>query len=194
MTKVLSTSELQTIIDMGKAHEQDFLTIYNKSKSQDDVDTAFANVQPFFQTLVDSHLTDKSVGDINDIFHAIREKIREPRQFSLLRRDGPQPTGLWNGVPTPIWMNAICGIFEAGSCAGFVLGTHTLIPTIGADIFLTYMFSGTSVTLGFGGNTEALIGFDVILGFAGILIVTPGIMIGPYFLAGMCAFMMGVGV
>lgn len=194
ISKELPTSVIEGIINMGKAHEKDFLTIYDKTKSPDDVAVAFRNVQPFFQALVDNGLTDRSVRELNDLYHTIREKIQEPKPRNVIPKDGPQPAGLWNGVPTPIWGNALCGIFEAGQCAGFVLGTHTLIPTIGVDLFLTYQFAGTSITLGAAGNTAATIGFDVIFGFIGILIVTPGIMLGGYFMTGLCGFMMGVGV
>ena len=193
-TTSIPASTIQTLVDMGKAHEKDFLKIYNKTQSDTDVDAAFANLQPFFQALVHAGLTQKTVEDINSLYHTIRDKIREPKRLTLQPKTGPQPAGLWNGVPTPVWMNALCGIFEAGQCAGFVLGTHTVVPTIGADVFMTYMFAGTSVTLGAGGNTAALAGFDVIFGFLGILIVTPIVMVGPYFEAGLCAYMLGVGV
>jgi hypothetical protein len=37
-------------------------------------------------------------------------------------------------------------------------------------------------------------GFNFILGFVGILLAVPLIMIGPYFLAGMSGMLVGVGV
>ena len=64
ISKELPTSVIEGIINMGKAHEKDFLTIYDKTKSPDDVAVAFRNVQPFFQALVDNGLTDRSVREI----------------------------------------------------------------------------------------------------------------------------------
>jgi hypothetical protein len=195
--KVLPISTIRSLIDMGASHKQDFLTIYDKTKTAEEVEQAFTNIQPFFQALIYSGLTDKTVDDLNTLYHGIRDKIREPRrQPTRLPQDGEDagPLGIWNGMPTPVWGNAICGIFDAGMCAGFAGGTNAVIPTIGADAFITYAFSGTSVTVGLAGGTAAFTAFQVIIGFVGVLIVTPIIMLGPYFMTGLCLFMLGIGV
>ena len=193
--KELSITTIQEIIEMGKAHKQDFLTIYDKTKSSEKVSAAFENIQPFFQALVDNDLTEKTVDELNTFYHTIREKILEPKTKTCKRQQNEaQPTGLWNGVPTPVWGNIICGIFDVGLCAGFVLGTHTIFPTIGADAFITYAIQGESITVGGLGSTVATLAFQVIIGFAGVLIVTPLIMLGPYFMTGLCGAMFGVGL
>ena len=195
--KVLPISTIQNLIEMGSSHKEDFLTIYDKTKTTGDVEQAFTNIQPFFQALINSGLTDKTMDDLNVLYHGIRDKIREPRrQPTRLPQDGgdARPLGIWNGMPTPVWGNAICGIFDAGMCAGFAGGTNAVIPTIGADAFITYAFSGTSVTVGLAGGTAAFTAFQVIIGFVGVLIVTPIIMLGPYFMTGLCLFMLGIGV
>ena len=69
-----------------------------------------------------------------------------------------------------------------------------LIPTVGADVFLTYAFEGTSVTVGAFGYTLGTVGFNFCLGFVGILLTMPLIMIGPYVLAGMSGLLFGVGI
>jgi hypothetical protein len=195
--KVLPVSTIQTLIEMGRSHQQDFLTIYDKTTTTDEVEQAFATIQPFFQALIDSGVTDKTIDDLNTLYHSIREKIREPRRpQAWLPQDGgdAQPLGIWNGIPTPIWANTVCGIFDVGTCSGFACGTHTLIPTIGADFFITYYFTGESLTVGGFGFTSANAAFQVIIGFIGILICTPLIMLGPYFMTGLCGFVFGLGV
>jgi hypothetical protein len=190
-------STIQNLIDMGAAYKQDFLTIYDKTKTAEEVEQAFANVQPFFQALIQSGLTDKSVDDLNNLYHGIRDKIREPRRQPAWKPQdggGVRPLGIWNGLPTPMWGNAICGIFDVGSCSGFACGTHTFIPTIGADFFITYYFTGESLTVGFLGFTSANVAFQAIIGFIGVLICTPLIMLGPYFMTGLCGFVFGLGV
>lgn len=193
--KDLSVSSIQDLIEMGGSHKEDFLTIYDKTKSADEVATAFENIKPFFQALIDKELTDKTVEELNALYYSIREKIREPRrQPQRVPQEGPQPRGIWNGIPTPVWANFMCGQFDVGICSGFAGGTHMLIPTIGIDIFLTYAFQGTSVTLGGFGYTIAAVGFNFAMGFVGVLLVMPMIMLGPYFLAGMSGLLVGVGV
>ena len=193
--KELPLSTVQELIDMGASHRDDFMTIYDKRKPDEEVALAFENVQPFFEELVNSGLTDKTVEDLNNLFHHIRSKVRAPRRADVtIPDDGPQTKGLWNGVPTPMWANVMCGIFDAGFVVGFTLGTHTLIPTIGADLFTTYVFQGSSLSLGLAGFTVAVAAFQVILGFLGVLIATPGIMLGPYFMTGVCGMMFGLGL
>ena len=195
LEKEMSVSSIQDLVDMGGSHKEDFLTIYDKTKSDDDVAVAFENLKPFFQALIDNELTEKTVEELNALYYTIREKIREPRRQPIRRpQDGPRPLGIWNGIPTPVWANIICGQFDVGICAGFAGGTHMLIPTVGIDLFLTYAFQGTSLTVGGFGYTIAITGFNFILGFVGILITTPLIMVGPYFLAGMSGLLFGVGV
>lgn len=191
----LSVSSIQDLIEMGGSHKEDFLTIYDKTKSADEVSIAFENIKPFFQALIEKGLTDKTIEELNALYYDIREKIKEPRrQPHGMPQDGPQPLAIWNGFPTAVWANAMCGQFDVGVCAGFAGGTHLLIPTIGIDLFLTYAFDGTSVTVGGLGYTIAVAGFYFVVGFVGILLVTPLIMFGPYFLAGMSCFVVGVGV
>jgi len=196
--KEVPLDTIYDIIDKGKACKKDFLTIYDKTKSKDDVTQAYTNIQPFFQALIDSQLTDKTVEQLNSLYYSIREKIKEPRQQPIWKpgydREGPQPAGIWNGLPTPVWANIVCGIFDAGICAGFAAGTHTIIPTIGADIFITYGFQGTSISVGGFGATLAVSAFQVILGFVGVLLTLPLMMLGPYFMTGLCGMLIGVGV
>jgi hypothetical protein len=194
--KEMSSSSIAELIDIGASHKQDFLTIYDKTKTSDEVAVAFDNIKPFFQALIDKGLTDKTVDDLNNLYYGIREKIREPRHKSAWKPqdgDGAKPLGIWNGLPTPVWANAVCGIFDAGLCAGFAGGTHAIIPTIGADAFLTYAFQGESISVGLMGGTLATTAFQVIIGFIGILLCTPLIMLMPYFMTGLCGFVFGVG-
>jgi len=195
--KEMSFSTIQDLIDMGALLKEDFLTIYDKTKSTEEVTAAFENIKPFFQALVDNELTDKTVNELNDQFYSIREKIREPRHTPVWKPQdnpsNPRPLGIWNGIPTPVWGNAFCGMFDVGLCAGFVFGTHTVIPTVGADAFLTYVYQGTSLSLGLSGGTMAALAFNVIFGFIGILLVVPLIMFGPYFLTGLAGVFLGVG-
>lgn len=194
--KEVSLDTIYKIIELGKQCKEDFLTIYDKTKTIDDVEQAFQNIQPFFTALVDSSLTDKDVGELNDLYYSIRDKIRAPmreQRRAIKPHEGLQPLGIWNGIPTPIWANAICGIFDAGICIGFAAGTHVLIPTIGTDAFITYGFQGESITVGLAGGTLAVTAFQVIFGFVGILIVLPLIMFGPYFMTGLCGGMVGIG-
>ena len=198
LEKEMSVSTLQAIVDLGASHQEDFLTIYDKTKSDEEVTAAFENIEPFFQTLIDNRLTSKTVDELNTLYYDIREKIREPRGQPVWKPHyddgGVRPLGIWNGFPTPIWANIVCGIFDAGICAGFAAGTHTLIPTIGADAFITYGFQGTSITVGGFGGTMAFSAFQVIFVFVGILLTLPLIMLGPYFMTGLCGGVIGIGV
>jgi len=192
--KEMSISTIQNLIDMGTSCKKDFLTIYDKTKSVEDVTVAFENIKPFFQALKESGLTDKTVEELNAVYYSIREKIKEPKhKLDWNQQQGRQPAGIWNGFPTPVWANAICGIFDVGMCMGFAGGTHALIPTIGIDAFITYAFQGESLTVGIFGGTMAVAAFQVIIGFIGILICLPLIMFGPYFMTGLCGFVFGLG-
>jgi len=193
--KEMSASTIQGLIDMGASHKENFITIYDRTKSDEEVATAFENIKPFFQALIDKGLTDKTVDELHTLFTNIRENIRQPKYKPAWEsQDGPRPMGIWNGIPTPLWANIICGQFDAGFCVGFAGGTHLLIPTVGADVFLTYGFQGTSVSVGGFGYTIATMGFNFILGFVGILLTLPLVMFGPYFLAGMSGMLVGIGV
>jgi hypothetical protein len=196
LEKEVSLDTIYTIIELGKQCKEDFLIIYDKTKTIEDVKQAFQNIQPFFAALVDNSLTDKTIGELNNLYYSIRDKIRAPmreQRRAIKPQEGLQPLGIWNGIPTPIWANAICGIFDAGICIGFAAGTHALIPTIGTDAFITYGFQGESITVGLAGGTLAVTAFQVIFGFVGILIVLPLIMFGPYFMTGLCGGMVGIG-
>jgi hypothetical protein len=198
LEKKMSVSTIQDLVDLGASYQEDFLTIYDKTKSDEEVTVAFENIEPFFQALIDSELTNKTVDELNTLYYGIREKIREPRRQPVWKSQdvdsGARPLGIWNGLPTPIWANVVCGIFDAGICAGFAFGTHTIIPTIGADAFITYGFQGTSITVGGFGGTMAFSAFQVIFVFVGILLALPLIMLGPYFMTGLCGGMIGIGV
>lgn len=194
--KEMSLSVIKSVMDIGASCKKDFLTIYDKQKTSEEVAQAFENVQPFFQAMIDNDLTDKTVDEFNTMYQDIRAKIREPRRQPVWKPqdgDGARPLGIWNGLPTPVWANVVCGIFDAGMCAGFAGGTHAIIPTIGADAFITYGFQGESITVGGLGGTFAVTAFQVIFGFVGILLATPLIMLGPYFMTGLCGAMFGVG-
>jgi hypothetical protein len=174
---------------LGESKKDDFLTIYNRYATQEEVDAAFADVQPFFTALVEHGLTDKSVDDLNSLFHSIREMIQKPKRDSF----GPQPCGNWNGLPTPLFGNAACGIFTGGTAVGFVLGTHTFIPTIGADALITWGGNGETVSIGgLGFTTSTGPGFGVILGFVGILIATPIMIVGVLYITGFAGVYIGV--
>jgi len=191
--KQMTLTKMQDLIDMGAAHKEDFLTIYDKTTSKEEVTTAFENLQPFFQALIESGLTDKTVHELNALYSDIRERIGQPRQQSAWNGQA-SPLGIWNGMPTPVWANVLCGQFDAGMCVGFAGGTHMIIPTVGVDLFLTYGFQGTSVSIGAFGYTVAATGFNFIFGFVGILLAIPLVMFGPYFLAGMSGMLVGIGV
>src|SRR4030043_1594566 len=76
--KEVPITTIYEIIEMGKQCKEDFLRIYEKTKTIEDEKKAFQNIQPFFTALVDNSLTDKTVGELNDLYHSIRDKIREP--------------------------------------------------------------------------------------------------------------------
>jgi hypothetical protein len=195
--RYMSVDDMQKVIDIGMACKEDFLTIYNKQSNPEEVTQAFENVQPFFNALIQYRLTDKSVDDLNDLFHQIRDKIRTPGNQKWNYNPGdPQPAGLWNGVPTPIFANAGAGLFNVGeAAAGFVLGTHTILPTIGADILTTWTDTGETVTLGMLGFTTATgPEFGLILGFVGIMLCLPIMIIGFIFQVGFVGGYLGINI
>jgi hypothetical protein len=194
--KELPLDTIEDIIDLGSTCKEDFLTIYDKTTTAEQVEQAFINIQPFFQALINNGLTEKTMEELNDLYHIIRERIQKPLHESRQEKTEHQesrPMGIWNGLPTPVWANAVCGIFDVGICAGFAGGTHAIIPTIGVDAFITYAFQGESLTVGLTGGTFAVSAFQVIIGFIGILITLPIIMFGPYFMTGLCGVVFGVG-
>lgn len=188
----LPLSEVKDFVNYAATFEDDFMTIYNKRASNEEVAVAFDNLQPFFQRLGDEKFTSKNVSELTAFFNSIRERVREPRKDN--RAPPANSLGFWNGVPTPIWGNTMCGLFEVGECIGFIAGTHTLIPTIGADLFATYCYSGIAKSVGLGGGTTSALGFEVWVGFVGVILCTPGIMIGPYFLTGLCGGFVAIGM
>lgn len=194
--KDVPLSLLENLCDLGARYKADFLIIYDKTASEDDVALSLVNITPFFEALREKGLTDKTVDEFRLLFYEIREKIHEPRRQPVWKpqqEDDARPLGLWNGIPTPVWANMMCGVFDAGLCMGFAAGTHLIIPTVGIDAFLTYGFNGESISVGFFGGTLAITAFQVIIGFVGILLCTPLMMAGPYFMTGMCGFMLGIG-
>ncbi len=185
--KEVPLDTIKDIIDLGKTCKEDFLTIFNKQLSEDEVAQAFENIKPFFQALADNDLTEKSVDELSEMFHQIRNKIRQPR---------PRTVGLWNGIPTPIFGNAGAGLFNVGESAlGFTLGTHTLFPTIGADILTTWTDIGETATIGgFGFTTATGPEFGLILGFIGIMICLPIMIIGFIFQVGFVGAYFGLNI
>jgi len=152
----LTREEYNNIIDLGKSLFEDFIVIYDPESTQEELDLAFDNVKPFFTTIVDHGLTDKSVNDLEIIYKEIRQKIIDGRE----KKGGKiQSTGWWNGLWAPMFFNGGCGILaEAKRCQGFVLGTHSIFPTIGFDILLTYFSTDATAityTIGVTGWTAA---------------------------------------
>jgi hypothetical protein len=189
IVKEMPVDTIKSIIALGQSKKDAFITIYNKYATQEDVDKSFAEVQPFFNALVVNGLTDKSVDDLNTLYHNIRDLIKKPKRDP----SGPQPCGSWNGLPTPVFGNAACGVFTASSATGFVLGTHTFIPTIGVDLFITWAGTGETVSIGTAGFTTSTgPEFGLIFGFAGILIATPIMIIGPLFITGVAGIYLGI--
>ncbi len=152
----LTREEYNNIIDLGKSLFEDFIVIYDPESTTGEVDVAFNNVKPFFTTIVDHGLTDKSVEELKIIYKEIRQKIIDGRE----KKGGKiQSTGWWNGLWAPAFVNGGCGIFaEAKRCQGFVIGTHSIFPSIGFDILLTYFTTDLSAmtgTIGVTGVTNA---------------------------------------
>ena len=75
VVKELPQEAIDDIIELAKATETDFYTIYNKWESDEDVDIAFDNIQPFFTAIVENGLTEKSVDELNELFRYIRSRI-----------------------------------------------------------------------------------------------------------------------
>lgn len=201
--KELPVETIDEIIELAKSCEKDFYTIYNRWESDEDVDIAFSNIQPFFTVLVENELADKSVEGLNELFRNIRNRTGKPRRDpSPLYEDGSgeaQPNlYIWNGIPLPFAVNAVCGIYTIGAQAlGFALGTHTLLPTLGADIFNTWIMMGNGGTVGGLGFTQvALTEFAITMGFVGLMLgVWPTGVIIPFLLQiGFCALFAGVSI
>lgn len=194
VTTYLAVDTVKSVIALGESHKDDFMTIYNKYSTIQQVEEAFENLQPFFETLVSTELTTQSVDELNDLFHMIRSKIKKPRVDPFAGGNGPRPLGNWNGIPTPIFFNSGCGLFNIGVGAiGFTLGTHTFIPTIGADLMTTWFDTGSTETIGlFGFTTSQGPEFGFILGFIGVMIATPIMILGLIFQTGFAGGYMGV--
>jgi hypothetical protein len=193
-TTYLSVDTIKSVVTLGESHKDDFMTIYNKYSTVQQVEEAFGNLQPFFETLVSTKLTTHSVDELNDLFHMIRSKIRKPKVNPFAEGNGPRPLGNWNGIPTPIFGNAGCGLFNVGIMAiGFTLGTHTILPTIGVDLMTTWFDFGSTETLGLlGFTTSQGPHFGFILGFIGIMIATPIMILGIIFQTGFAGTYMGI--
>jgi hypothetical protein len=191
IVKELPVSTIDALILLGESKKNDFLTIYNKYATQEEVANAFDDLQPFFNALVANGLTDKSVEDLNTLFHEIRGMIKKPRHDPF----GPQPAGSWNGLPTFLVANAACGIFCGDAPAvGFALGTHTVLPTIGADAFITWAGNGETVSIGgLGFTTSTGPEFGIVFGFIGVLLATPIMIVGGMFMTGFAALYVGIG-
>ena len=197
-TRWIPTETLKSVVEIGKSCKEGFLTIFNKWAPEDEVEGAFDEVSIFFDALINNSLTDKTSEELEDLFWNIRGRIRKPRRdpsdLIHVNPDDPQPLGNWNGIPTPIFGNIACGLFNAGFGLGFTLGTHTLIPTIGADLFTTWADTGETITLGtLGFTTSTGPEFGIIAGFIGVMIATPIMMLGPFFQVGFAGIYLGVG-
>jgi len=191
ITKEMPIETIKSIIALGESEKNAFLTIYNKYSTKEEVNNAFEEIQPFFSALVSNGLTDKSVDDLNTLFHNIREMIQKPKSNPF----GPYTCGGWNGVPTPIFGNGACGIFGMDVPAiGFALGTHTILPTIGIDLLVTWAGDGETVTIGLTGITTSTgPEFGLTFGFIGILLATPIMITGFLFQVGFAGVYIGVG-
>lgn len=170
-TEKISRTIYNQIIEMGKLLKNDFMTIYDPESTYQEVMIAFDNIQPFFTTIIANKLTDKSVDELEQIYRGIRSKILQKNQD---KKPGFMPTGWWNGIWTPMFMNGGCGIIaEAKRCIGFVIGTHSILPSLGADLLLTYFTSDLSAyteTIGVTGWTAAFgPQMAFIINFIGIL-------------------------
>ena len=156
IVKEIPIEEYNKIVEMGRSLFEDFRIIYDPDSTEDDVNIAFANVRPFFTAIVNNELTDKSVDELEILYREIRNKITERWQN---KEDKIISKGWWNGIWVPAFINGGCGIFaEAKRCQGFVIGTHSILPTLGADILLTYFTTDlTAVTgsIGVTGATDA---------------------------------------
>lgn len=197
--KEISLDTIRSVIDIGVTCKEDFLCIFNKEAAPDEVAKAFENVQPFFNALVENEMTDRTIEDLNILFQQIREKIREPRNPCPhhdvgFKTGGPRPLGNWNGLPTPIFANVACGIFNAGAPAiGFTLGTHTILPTIGVDALTTWADNGETISIGATGFTTSTgPEFGLIVGFIGIMIALPIMILGFIFQVGFAGAYIGV--
>jgi hypothetical protein len=191
IVKEMPVSIIDSVMMLGESKKDAFLTIYNKYATPEEVTKAFKDVQPFFNALVVNGLTDKSVDDLNSLFRDIREMIKKPKRNPF----GPQPCGSWNGLPTFLVANSVCGTFCADFPAiGFALGTHTILPTIGVDLFITWAGNGETVTIGgLGFTTSTGPEFGIIFGFIGVLIATPIMITGGMFMTGFASLYLGIG-
>lgn len=177
--KELSIETTNEIYELAKSCDNAFYTIFNKKSTQNEVDDALTEVQPFFQALINAELTDKTTTELTDLYKNLRERVRAPLRKTS---SNPRLTGQFNGVPSPVVGNFGCGMFAAGTEAvGWALGSNTVIPTIGVDLLVTGMFTGTSWTLGLiGYATQTLAQVMLAIGFAGILlgVIPSGIILG----------------
>lgn len=190
--KIVREMSLQTIkelVELGRACKNDFLVIFNKRSTQEEVDTAFANIQPWFQALVDNGFA-KSTQQLNTLFLNIRSRIGG-NGYDPSR----QPLGNWNGFPTPLFGNALCALFSAGMGIGWSMGSHMIIPTVGVDAINMWAGTDESVTIGvLGFTTSTGPEFGVTFGFAGVMIATPIVIVGPFIQVGFCGAYLGAGV
>ncbi len=191
VVKVLPSDLVDSLMVLAASKRGAFLTIYNKYATDEEVEKAFEEVQPFFAALVENGLTDKSVGELTALFRNIRDMIKKPSSDPF----GPRPCGSWNGLPTFFVGNALCGVFCADAPAiGFALGTHTILPTIGADGFITWGGNGETITVGaLGFTTSTGPEFGVIFGFIGVLLATPIMILVGIFMTGFAALYFGIG-
>lgn len=198
-TRWIPTETLKSVIDLGKDCKVSFLTIFNKWAPEDEVEVAFDEVSVFFDALIANDLTDKTSDELEDLFWNIRNRIRKPRKdpSSLIIsyvNDDPQTCGNQNGQPTPVFGNIGCGLFNFGLGLGFAFGTHTILPTIGVDFAVTWADAGETISIGsLGFTTSTGPEFGITMGFAGVIIATPIMMVGPFFQVGFASVYIGAG-
>jgi hypothetical protein len=98
--------------------------------------------------------------------------------------------------------NALCGVVSDAIAFGFVLGAHTVIPTIGADIFAVW--AGNGEVIYYFGVRRMVICFHsrsatvgaIALGFVGFMIFAiplVGVIFPILIMAGMAILYAGAG-
>lgn len=104
------------------------MTILSNSSTDAEIKDAEIDTEPFFQSLLSYGLTDKNVSQLKGLCRVIREKAESPRESNK------GCLGMWGGVYTPIYGNIACSLLSyANHGGGYALGTHSLLPTVGAD-------------------------------------------------------------
>lgn len=170
IVKLIPKSDYEELMQMIKNSRNDFLTILNPQKTGNEVETAFQNVRPLFDKIVQLGLVDKTTEDLVNFYRYLRGRVKYTDRNVNNRRT----LGMWNGLPTPLTMNMNCGVFVfADPATGYVLGTNTIISGIAVDLFVSYTTIdpvATADSVGFLGIThEGGPHSGLIIGFLGVL-------------------------